>query len=110
MKKGYLGEFEELVLTIVIILENEAYGNTIVEAIKNHQDRVVSLSAVHITLYRLEEKGYLKSETGGATQQRGGRRKRYFRVTNDGLALIRELKASRNSLWNLSPLLQFAQG
>ena len=57
MGKIYLGEFEELVLTIVMVLKDEAYGNSIVKAIKEYQDRTVNLSAVHVTLYRLEEKG-----------------------------------------------------
>lgn len=108
MGKTYLGEFEELVLTIVAILESEAYGNTIVKAIKDYQNREVNLSSVHVTLYRLEEKGYMKSHMGGATTARGGRRKRYFQVTNAGLAVLRSIKESRTKLWELMPQMQFA--
>lgn len=107
MGKIYLGEFEELVLTMVMILNDEAYGNSIVKAIKEHQDRDVSLSAVHVTLYRLEDKGYVKSNVGGATQERGGRRKRYFRISNSGVSIIKDMKASRLELWKMSPHLQF---
>ena len=106
MGKLYLGEFEELVVTMVILLKDEAYGNTIVKAIKEHQNREVSLSAVHVTLYRLEEKGLVSSEVGGATAARGGRRKRYFQITNAGLALLREMKESRTELWKMIPQLQ----
>ena len=83
MGKNYLGEFEELILTMVAILGEEAYGNAIVEGIKEQLDRKVNLSAVHITLYRLEDKGLVKSEMGGATATRGGRRKRFFKITNE---------------------------
>ncbi|MCB0839338.1 MAG: PadR family transcriptional regulator [Bacteroidetes bacterium] len=107
MGKTYLGEFEELVLTIVMILKDEAYGNSIVKAIKEYQDRTVNLSAVHVTLYRLEEKGYVNSDMRGATQERGGRRKRYFQVTSSGVALLKEMKDARVQLWNMIPQLKF---
>ncbi len=102
MKKN-LGEFEELILTIVGIIGAEAYGNAIVQLIKKELDRVVSLSAVHITLYRLEDKGLVKSSYGGATATRGGRRKRFFQITNAGLGYIREMQAQRTKLWRLLP-------
>ncbi len=108
MGKSFLGEFEELILTMVMYLKDEAYGNTIVKAIKEHQDREVNLSAVHVTLYRLEEKGYVKSAMGGATAERGGRRKRYFQITNTGTAMLQEIKNSRTKLWNLIPQLNFS--
>lgn len=107
MSKTYLGEFEELILTMVLVLKDEAYGNVIVKAIKDHQHREVNLSAVHVTLYRLEDKGYVKSNMGGATNERGGRRKRYFQVTNAGLSVIQTIKESRTKLWDLIPQLQF---
>lgn len=107
MGKEYLGEFEELVLTMVGILQEEAYGNAIVKEIAERVGRDVNLSAVHVTLYRLEDKGYVKSSMGGATSERGGRRKRIFRVTNAGLAMLRALKESRMDMWKLIPQLKF---
>ena len=109
-RTNYLGEFEELILTVVLILEDNAYGNTIVKAIKEHQNREVNLSSVHITLYRLEEKGYLESYMGGATNARGGRKKRYFKITNAGRVLLQDMKDARMKLWNLTPLLEFNYG
>ena len=106
MQKEYLGEFEELVLTMVGILQEEAYGNAIVSEIKNRVDRDVNLSAVHVTLYRLEDKGYVKSGMGGATNARGGRRKRIFTVTNAGLAMLRAKKEQQMQLWKLVPQLK----
>ena len=108
-RTSFLGEFEELILTVVLILEDDAYGNTIVKAIKEHQDREVNLSSVHITLYRLEEKGFLESSMGGATKARGGRKKRYFKITNAGKVLLQEMKDARTNLWKLAPQLQFQQ-
>lgn len=107
MEKSYLGEFEELVLTIVGILEEEAYGNAIVQEFKNQLNRDVNLSAVHITLYRLEDKGLMKSEMRGATSTRGGRRKRYFKISNAGINLIHELQEQRQKLWKLFPQMNF---
>lgn len=101
--KKYLGEFEELIVTIVGIIGAEAYGNAIVQMIKKELDRDVSLSAVHITLYRLEDKGLVKSSYGGATATRGGRRKRFFQISNTGLDYIRKMQTQRTKLWRLLP-------
>jgi DNA-binding PadR family transcriptional regulator len=106
MIKGYLGEFEELVLTMVGILQEDAYGNAIVNEIKERVGREVSLSAVHVTLYRLEDKGYVKSGMGGATNARGGRRKRIFTITNAGVAMLRAKKEQQVGLWKLVPQLR----
>lgn len=106
MPKEYLGEFEELVLTMVGILKEEAYGNAIVTEIKKRVGRESNLSAVHVTLYRLEDKGLIKSQMGGSTNARGGRRKRIFTITNAGLATLRAMKESRMDLWKLIPQLQ----
>ncbi len=108
MNKEYLGEFEELVLTMVGILQSDAYGNAIVSEIWERVGRRVNLSAVHVTLYRLEDKGYVKSKMGGATNARGGRRKRIFTVTNAGLAMLRAVKETRMDLWKLIPQLKFS--
>lgn len=110
MSKAYLGEFEELVLTIVGILQEDAYGNAIVTEIKERVNRDVNLSGVHVTLYRLEDKGFVKSNMGGATNERGGRRKRIFTITNAGLAVLRAMKESRTELWKLIPQLKINYG
>jgi len=108
MGKTYLGEFEEVILTMVGILGEEAYGNAVVKEIQEKLDRTVNLSAVHITLYRLEDKGFVKSEMGGATSSRGGRRKRYFKITNAGLSLLHDMQSQRKKLWDLLPQLNFS--
>lgn len=110
MGKTYLGEFEEVTLTMVGILGEEAYGNAVVKEIQEKLNRTVNLSAVHITLYRLEDKGFVKSEMGGATSSRGGRRKRYFKITNAGLSLLHDIQMQRKKLWELLPQLNFSIG
>ncbi|MBL0743575.1 PadR family transcriptional regulator [Chryseolinea lacunae] len=108
MAKEYLGEFEELVLTLVAALQEDAYGAAISDEIERRLRRDVTLSAVHVTLYRLEDKGYVKSKVGGATKERGGRRKRIFTVTSAGLALLKAMKETRLDLWSMVPQLKIS--
>lgn len=108
MRKTYLGELEELILLTVALLYNkEAYGVAITEKLVKETDREISISAVHATLHRLEEKGFLKSTTGGATAERGGRRKRYFTVTPTGAKALREVKELREQFWQQIPVKSF---
>jgi PadR family transcriptional regulator PadR len=100
MSRQYLGEFEELVLLAVTVLSTGAYGVSIAEELRQRANRTISLSAVHIALYRLEEKGYVTSEMGGATLTRGGRRKRLFSVTTAGREMLAEIQQVRNQFWD----------
>jgi PadR family transcriptional regulator, regulatory protein PadR len=108
MAKEFLGEFEELILTMVAVLQEDAYGAAISEEIETRLKRTVTLSAVHVTLYRLEDKGYIKSRIGGATGERGGRRKRIFTLTSAGTAMLRAMKEARVELWKLVPQLKMS--
>lgn len=108
MAKDYLGEFEELILTLVAALQEDAYGAAIAEEIETKLKRDVNLSAVHVTLYRLEDKGYIKSALGGGTKERGGRRKRIFTITSAGMAMLRAMKEARLDLWKLIPQLKMS--
>ena len=107
MARDFLGEFEELVLALVAALQEEAYGAAISQEIETRFKRPVTLSAVHVTLYRLEDKGYIKSRMGGATSERGGRRKRIFTITSAGVAVLKAMKESRLELWSMVPQLKF---
>jgi len=106
MAKEYLGEFEELILTLVAALKDDAYGAAIAEEIETRMRRGVNLSAVHVTLYRLEDKGFLKSSLGGGTNERGGRRKRIYVITNAGIAMLKAMKQARVDLWKMVPQLK----
>jgi PadR family transcriptional regulator, regulatory protein PadR len=108
MAKEYLGEFEELILMLVGALQDDAYGAAIADEIETRLKREVNLSAVHVTLYRLEDKGFIKSKLGGATNERGGRRKRIYTITSAGLAMIRVMKEARIGLWKMIPQLKIS--
>jgi DNA-binding PadR family transcriptional regulator len=103
MKRTSIGEFEEIVLLITALLEEDAYGVTITQEIEKQTARKVGFNTVHTTLQRLEEKGLIASKMGGATAERGGRRKRYFRITALGSRTLRELKELREKLWKVLP-------
>ncbi|GAB4022564.1 hypothetical protein GCM10028808_70480 [Spirosoma migulaei] len=108
MGRTYLGEFEELVLLTVAILNGAAYGLNIAEELKKRTLRSINLSGVHVALYRLEEKGFVQSELGGATTARGGRRKRLFSITAYGKRTLDEMRQVRNDLWGSIPNLSLS--
>ena len=103
MRRTYLGEFEELVLLMIAILDGQAYGVTVSQEIEQQTGRLVTFGAVHNTLIRLEEKGFVSSELGGATMERGGRRKRLFKVTSLGSQALADIQQLRNKLWKMMP-------
>lgn len=103
MKRVYLGEFEEVVLLVVAMLEDEAYGVRIMHEIIQQTDRHVRLNQVHASLHRLEDKGMIVSKMGDPTPERGGRRKRIYTITVYGQQTLREMNAVRANLWNLLP-------
>lgn len=100
--KGFIGEFEELVLLTIACLGDKAYGVAIKEDIEKRADRTISIGALHSTITRLEEKGYIKSWLGEPTEERGGRRKRYFELTQTGKIGLHEMKNLRDQLWRES--------
>lgn len=103
MKKNSIGEFEEIVLIITASLQGDAYGVTITNEIERQTRRRVGFNTVHTTLQRLEKKGMIRSSLGGATTERGGRRKRFFTITALGSRTLRDLKALRERLWKELP-------
>lgn len=100
MKGTYLGEFQEVVLLTILILEEQAYGVMIQEEIGTRLNREISRGALHTALTRLEEKGFLKSALGEASAIRGGRRKRIYQVTNKGNEALEAAKNLRDNLWS----------
>lgn len=90
-----LGAFEELVLLAVGALKDEAYGVSIKEILTQKTGKKPSIGALHSALYRLEEKGYLSSTEGGATAERGGRRKKFYQITSTGQKILIEANELR---------------
>ncbi|MDX1939806.1 MAG: helix-turn-helix transcriptional regulator [Saprospiraceae bacterium] len=107
MSQYHLGEFEEIVLLTVAILYGDAYGIAIVDEMEKRLNRKVSIGALQTVLRRLEKKGLLRSELGEATKIRGGKRKRYFTVTEQGQKVMSEAKEQRLALWNAIPSIAF---
>lgn len=103
MRRTYLGEFEEVVLLMVAILDGQAYGVSVSQELEQQTGRQVTFGTVHNTLIRLEEKGFVTSRLGGATQERGGRRKRLFVLTAAGGRALQDIQDLRNQLWQLVP-------
>jgi len=103
MKGTYLGEFEELVLLTIGSLKDEAYGVSIKLEIETRAGRIPSIGALHSALNRLEKKGFIKSTESGATQVRGGRRKRFYTITAFGRQALSRSYSLRNELIRLIP-------
>jgi PadR family transcriptional regulator PadR len=99
MRRSDLGEFEEIVLLTVAATFPMAYSVAIAEDLEKETGFPVSTGAVHAALQRLEQKGYLTSYLGEATQERGGRRKRLFTITSYGGKILSEVRMLRENLW-----------
>lgn len=103
MKEIKLGNFEETLLLLVGILDKEAYSFKVAEEYETQTQKSVSIGAVHSTLDRLSKKGYLTSEMGEPTAERGGRRKRIYKITAEGQRALELSRDFRLSLWNQFP-------
>lgn len=103
MKKYPLGEFEEIVILTIGVLYQEAYGVSIKEEIETRLARKVSMGALHTALVRLEDKGYIRSHDGEATEERAGRPRKYFQITALGKKAMIHAKETRDDLWNAIP-------
>src|ERR1043166_4923216 len=103
MKKYQLGEFEEIVILTIGVLYKEAYGVAIKDEIESRLRRNVSMGALHTALVRLEDKGYIKSLAGEATEDRMGRPRRYYQITALGKKAMEYSKDTRNELWAAIP-------
>ena len=97
-----ISELEELVLMAAAALGDDAYGLGVRDLL-DREGRSATLATIHSALYRLENKGLLRSRLGGATEERGGRSKRIFEPTSTGFATLRDRRALRNGLYRLIP-------
>jgi DNA-binding PadR family transcriptional regulator len=102
-EQGYLGEFELMVLLTIIRLGDEVYGVPLSREVAALRGREVAVGSVYAALERLEAKGLVVSQLGESTPERGGRAKRYFRVTDEGLRSIRTTRSVLSRLWKSLP-------
>jgi DNA-binding PadR family transcriptional regulator len=105
-KRDQLGSFELMVILVLIPLGDDAYGVPICERLEKRTERDVAIGSVYAALERLEDKGFVTSELGEPTPERGGRAKKYFHVTARGLKEVRETQPSLVKLWNGLPELE----
>jgi PadR family transcriptional regulator, regulatory protein PadR len=105
-ERSYLGVFELMILLAVIHLGEEAYGVPISHELEAHRGRDVSVGSVYAALERLETKGLIASSLGDPTPERGGKAKRYFRITKEGLRQVHETRRVLTKLWQPLPELK----
>jgi DNA-binding PadR family transcriptional regulator len=103
MERGYLGEFELMVILTLIHLGDDAYGVPITRELEKRRGRGVSVGSVYAALERLEHKGLVASSLGDPTPERGGKAKRYFRVTKEGLRQLHRTRQVLTRLWRRLP-------
>lgn len=99
-KTDHLGEFEQLALLAVLRLGEDAYGARIQEELDRTAEREASISAIYITLTRLEDKGMVRSWKAPPTDERGGKARRYFAVEPDGVVALDEARQRLLSMWD----------
>jgi DNA-binding PadR family transcriptional regulator len=108
-RSQYLGSLEQIVLLALVRLRDNAYGMTVRRDIAERTGRDISIGAVYATLERLEKNGYVTSFTGAPTAERGGRRKRHFRIQAEGRralersqTALRRMSAGLDKKWELT--------
>jgi PadR family transcriptional regulator PadR len=107
MRKGdYLGNFDLMLLLALLRLGDDAYGVTIARELEEQTAREVVVASVYATLERLQERGLVTSSLGDSTPERGGRAKRYFRITAAGIREVRDARRSLVNLWKGLPELK----
>jgi PadR family transcriptional regulator len=104
--RAQLGEFELIVLLALLRVGEKAYGVPIARVIEESTGREVGIGSVYAALERLQQKGMVSSSLGDPTPERGGRAKRYFRVTRAGLQQVRKTQKALVALWQGLPQLE----
>ncbi|MGE0124644.1 MAG: PadR family transcriptional regulator [Vicinamibacterales bacterium] len=104
--RSFLTDFELMIVLAALRGGDEAYAIQIAREIEATAGRPVQLGAVYTALNRLEDQRLVESWTGEPTAERGGRAKRYFRVTSRGMAAVRSTQRALVALWSGLPQLK----
>ncbi len=107
MKSSSLGEFEELILLTVAAQHDEAYGVSIKESLEEQLNKKLNISAIHVALKRMTDKGFVSPRFGGITQSRGGRRKKFYVITALGKEMLDKQYEIRTSIYQKIPKINF---
>jgi len=102
----FLTDYELMIMLAILRLRNDGYGVTIARELEQTAGRQTTLAAVYLALDRLERQGLVTSALGEATPERGGRAKKYFKVTSKGLHAVRATHRAFIALWSGIPQLQ----
>ncbi|MEM6320920.1 MAG: PadR family transcriptional regulator [Bacteroidota bacterium] len=108
MKPPSLGEFEELILLTVAAQHDQAYGVSIQKVLEEKLEKKLNISAIHVALKRMVDKGFVQSQFGGITQHRGGRRKKFYTITAFGKKMLDNQYEVRTSLYQQIPKITFS--
>ena len=103
MNKVEIATLEELILLTIAVLHEDAYGLSILAEIEKRTDRSRTIGSLHSAFIRLEERDFISSKEGGATKERGGRRKRYFKLTPKGFKVLAEIRELREGYYSMIP-------
>jgi DNA-binding PadR family transcriptional regulator len=106
MSARFLTDFELMIMLAILRVRDEAYGVPIAREIEETAGRAVTLGAVYLALDRLQENGLVTARLGDATPERGGRAKKFFRVTPTGLRAVRNTQRAFAALWKGIPELK----
>jgi DNA-binding PadR family transcriptional regulator len=96
------------VLLTVAAQHDQAYGVSIKESLEQKLDKPVNISAIHVVLKRMTDKGYINPFFGGITQSRGGRRKKFYVITAFGKKMLDNQYTLRTELYNQIPKITFS--
>lgn len=107
-KSNTLGEFEELVLLTVAAQHDQAYGVSIKDSLEKQLEKKINISAIHVALKRMDDKGFVSSRFGGITKDRGGRRKKFYVITAAGKQMLDQQFELRTSLYRKIPNISFS--
>ncbi len=106
-KTSTLGEFEELVLLAVASQHDQAYGVSIKDQLESVVGKAINISAIHVALKRMKDKGFVQSRFGGITAERGGRRKKFYVITAYGKKMLDQQYRIRTSIYGQIPDISF---
>ncbi|HEX7777681.1 MAG TPA: PadR family transcriptional regulator [Vicinamibacterales bacterium] len=101
MKGDRLGEFEELTLLAVCAIKGDVYGVPVQQFVEKATGRAVTMGAIYAALARLEDKGFVRSMLGEPVQMRGGKRKRLFEATAEGIRTVKAIRRVRERIWRV---------
>ena len=95
-----LTKLDEFILLSVLTLREEAYGKNIFRLIRNVTGKNISLGGIYFPLERLVKKEFVESWEGESNNDRRGFRKKFYRITPEGMKALKEIKEANDCMWS----------